>query len=92
MIFIFTALLRQTFNTSKILWIVPDANFLDLDKSFAKFCRVDREGLTQQEIAEESKVGRTTISNMCSDPYYSPRIETWTKVQRALKNMGYNVN
>jgi DNA-binding XRE family transcriptional regulator len=64
-----------------------------LGKTRSKFGKwVDRKGLTQQEIAEEAKVGRTTVSNMCSDPDYSPRIETWVKIQKALKNMGYNVN
>ncbi|MDQ0975896.1 DNA-binding XRE family transcriptional regulator [Neobacillus niacini] len=64
-----------------------------LGKQRSKFGKwVDKKGLTQQEIAEESKVGRTTVSNMCSDPEYSPRIETWVKIQKALKNMGYNVN
>ncbi|PLS04012.1 helix-turn-helix transcriptional regulator [Neobacillus cucumis] len=68
-------------------------SFFGLGKTRSKFGKwVDREGLTQSEIAENSKVGRTTISNICSDPDYSPRIETWTKIQRALKNMGYNVN
>lgn len=53
---------------------------------------VDKEGMSQNEIAKESKVGRTTISNMCSDPEYSPRIETWVKIKKALKKFGYNVD
>ena len=52
---------------------------------------VDKVGLTQQEIAQKAKVGRTTISNMCKDPNYIPRISTWVKVERALKSLGYSV-
>lgn len=64
-----------------------------LGKPRTKFGKwVDRIGLTQNEIAEKSKIGRTTISNMCSDPDYSPRIATWVKIQRALKSFGYDVD
>lgn len=63
-----------------------------LGKPRSKFGRwVDKVGLTQEEIAQKAKVGRTTISNMCKDPNYSPRISTWVKVERALKSLGYSV-
>ncbi|EPZ37823.1 Putative transcriptional regulator [Anoxybacillus ayderensis] len=63
-----------------------------LGKPRSKFGRwVDKVGLTQEEIARKAKVGRTTISNMCKDPNYSPRISTWVKVERALKSLGYSV-
>jgi DNA-binding XRE family transcriptional regulator len=64
-----------------------------LGKPRTKFGKwVDKKGLTQNEIANESKVGRTTISNMCIDPEYSPKIETWVKVKRALEKLGYTVD
>jgi DNA-binding LacI/PurR family transcriptional regulator len=64
-----------------------------LGKPRTKFGKwVDKEGLTQSEIAEESKVGKNTISNMCSDPEYRPKIETWVKVKRALEKLGYNLD
>lgn len=53
---------------------------------------VDKNGLTQNEIAKEAKIGKNTISNMCSDPQYRPKIETWVKVKRALKKLGHNVD
>ncbi|NNV07763.1 XRE family transcriptional regulator [Geobacillus sp. MMMUD3] len=63
-----------------------------LGKPRSKFGKwVDRMGLTQEEIARKAKVGRTTISNMCKDPKYTPRISTWVKVERALKSFGYSV-
>ncbi|MED3623283.1 MULTISPECIES: helix-turn-helix transcriptional regulator [Neobacillus] len=67
--------------------------FFGLGKTRSKFGKwVDKKGLTQKEIAEKANVGRTTVSNMCSDPNYRPRIETWVKIQRALRSMGYNVD
>lgn len=67
-------------------------NFFGLGKQRSKFGRwIDRKGLTQQEIADKAKVGRTTLSNMCSDPEYSPRIETWIKIEKALKSLGFHV-
>ncbi|GGJ73224.1 DNA-binding XRE family transcriptional regulator [Anoxybacillus voinovskiensis] len=63
-----------------------------LGKPRSKFGRwVDKVGLTQEEIARKAKVGRTTISNMCKDQNYNPRISTWVKVERALKSLGYYV-
>ncbi|WP_299090307.1 helix-turn-helix transcriptional regulator [uncultured Metabacillus sp.] len=63
-----------------------------LGKPRSKFGKwVDKMGLNQNEIAIKSKVGRTTISNMCSDKNHIPKISTWVKVERALKSMGYNV-
>ncbi|MEI5905619.1 helix-turn-helix transcriptional regulator [Bacillus spongiae] len=64
-----------------------------LGKKRSTFGRwLDKKGLTQDEVAKCSKVGRTTISNMCNDEDYSPRIATWVKVQRALERKGYTVD
>ncbi|KHF27122.1 helix-turn-helix protein [Anoxybacillus sp. BCO1] len=52
---------------------------------------VDKVGLTQEEIARKANVGRTTVSNMCKDPNYRPRISTWVKVEKALKALGHQV-
>lgn len=63
-----------------------------LGKRRSKFGKwIDKKGLTQNEIAKEANVGTTTVSNMCSDPDYTPRIETWVKIERALRSLGYNV-
>lgn len=67
-------------------------SFFGLGKQRSKFGKwIDRKGLTQQEIADKAEVGRTTLSNMCSDPKYSPRIETWIKIEKALKSLGFHV-
>ena len=63
-----------------------------LGKPRTKFGKwMDKEGIVQNEVAKESKVGRTTISNMCSDKDYAPRYSTFEKVKRALNKMGYDV-
>ncbi|KFZ32170.1 XRE family transcriptional regulator [Anoxybacillus flavithermus] len=63
-----------------------------LGKPRSKFGRwVDKVGLTQEEIARKANVGRTTVSNMCKDPNYRPRISTWVKVEKALKALGHQV-
>lgn len=63
-----------------------------LGKPRSKFGEwVDKNGIIQNEIAEKANVGNTTISNMCKDKNYIPRFETWIKVQKALKKLGYNV-
>jgi DNA-binding XRE family transcriptional regulator len=64
-----------------------------LGKKRSKFGKwLDKQGLIQNDLANKSKVGRTTVSNMCNDPEYSPRHETWFKIQKALKSWGYNVD
>lgn len=63
-----------------------------LGKTRSKFGKwLDKRGIKQNEIVENSEVGRSTVSNMCSDPNHKPRYETWVKVEKALKALGYNV-
>lgn len=63
-----------------------------LGKPRSKFGRwLDKKEIKQQDIAKSSKLGRTTISNMCSDPNHKPRYETWVKVERVLKSLGHDV-
>jgi DNA-binding XRE family transcriptional regulator len=57
---------------------------------FGKF--IDRNGISQMELAKKAKVGRNTISVICSEKEHNPRIETWIKLQKALKSFGFNVN
>jgi predicted XRE-type DNA-binding protein len=63
-----------------------------LGKTRSKFGKwVDKKNIKQNDIAKASEVGRTTISNMCSDPNHKPRYETWVKVEKVLKTWGHNV-
>lgn len=64
-----------------------------LGKPRTKFGKwLDRKGILQGDVAKKSKVGRTTISNMCSDGDYEPKYSTFSKVQKALDKMGYDVD
>jgi hypothetical protein len=57
---------------------------------FGKF--LDRNGIMQEEIRKRTKLGNGTITSLCNDKDYTPKISTWVKVQRALKSMGYDVD
>lgn len=64
-----------------------------LGKTRTKFGKwLDKKGIAQNEVAKKSKVGRTTISNMCSDKDYSPKYSTFEQVRRGLEKMGYDVD
>lgn len=68
-------------------------SFFGLGKSRSKFGRwVDQNGIVQSDIAKKSGLSNTTISTMCNDKEYVPKLETWIKVQKALKSLGYNVD
>ncbi|WP_407936256.1 helix-turn-helix domain-containing protein [Litchfieldia alkalitelluris] len=61
-----------------------------LGKKRSKFGKwLDREGLTQSEVAKKAKISNQTISRYCSGED-EPKISTWVKIHRALKSMGYD--
>lgn len=63
-----------------------------LGKPRSKFGKwIDKKGIKQIDIVKSSQVGRSTISNMCSNPNHRPRYESWIKVERALKKLGYDI-
>jgi predicted transcriptional regulator len=64
-----------------------------LGKPRSKFGKwVDRNGIVQKEIAEKAKLSEMSVSRMCNEKDYVPKVSTWVKVQRALKSMGYEVD
>lgn len=58
--------------------------------SFGKW--LDKKGITQNEVAKASGVGRTSISNMASDKDYAPKYSTFEKVRRGLDKIGYDID
>ncbi|MEH7237296.1 helix-turn-helix domain-containing protein [Bacillus sp. JJ1562] len=63
-----------------------------LGKNRTKFGRwLDRQGISQIELEEESKLSRRTISRLCNDEEYRPKFSTVTKIRRALKRFGKDV-
>jgi len=63
------------------MWFKPKSKF-------GKF--VDRKGLTQKEIAEMGKLGKNTVTKLCTDPNYRPRGDTFKKIIRVLKKIDPN--
>jgi hypothetical protein len=52
---------------------------------FGKF--VDRNGYTQKEIIEISKLGKNTVTRLCSDSEYRPRGDTFKKLIRLIEKI-----
>lgn len=52
---------------------------------------LDREGITQMELEEKSKLSRRTISRLCNDKEYRPKFSTVAKVKKALDKLGKDV-
>jgi hypothetical protein len=68
-------------------------SWFGIGKRRSKFGRwIDSKGITQEEIRKRTKLGNGTLTSLCNDANYVPRISTWVKVQRALKSMGYDVD
>ncbi|WP_396583118.1 transcriptional regulator [Bacillus sp. SG20033] len=64
-----------------------------LGKRRSRFGRfLDREGIAQEEVRQKAGIGHGTMTSMCNDRDYAPRISTWVKVQRALRSLGYEVD
>jgi predicted transcriptional regulator len=64
-----------------------------LGKPRSKFGKwMDRNDISQKEVAERANVSEMTLTRLCSDREHQPRISTWVKIQRALKSMGYEVD
>lgn len=64
-----------------------------IGKPRSKFGKwVDKNGIMQREIAKKAKISEMSLTRMCNDKDYVPKISTWVKVQRALKSMGYDVD
>nr|WP_214481178.1 transcriptional regulator [Bacillus sp. SM2101] len=64
-----------------------------LGKKRSKFGKwIDKTGIKQTDIQKKSKVGQGTMTSLCNDPDYVPKISTWVKIERALNKMGHNVH
>ncbi|ADC48971.1 XRE family transcriptional regulator [Alkalihalophilus pseudofirmus OF4] len=50
--------------------------------------KIDKYGITQLDLEKESNLSRGTISKMCNDKDYRPKMATELKVKKALINLG----
>lgn len=53
---------------------------------FGKF--IDKRGITQTELEKLTGLSRGTISSLCNDKEYRPKLSTVQKVKKALKRLG----
>lgn len=68
-------------------------SFFGLGKSRSKFGRfLDKHSISQQEIADESGVSKSTISRLCQPEEFEPTMSNAKKIIKALKNFGYPVD
>ncbi|WP_240375413.1 helix-turn-helix domain-containing protein [Bacillus piscicola] len=63
--------------------------FFDVQKPRTYFGeKLDEEGITQLELEKASGLSRGTISRLCNDEEYQPKLSTEMKVKKALKKLG----
>ncbi|WNF39098.1 helix-turn-helix transcriptional regulator [Bacillaceae bacterium IKA-2] len=58
--------------------------------AFGKF--LDKHSISQEEIAHESKVSKSTISRLCQPDESEPKIKNAKNIIKALRNNGYKVD
>lgn len=58
--------------------------------AFGRF--LDRNGITQQELSKASGVNRNSISRITQSDENKPSMKNASKLIKALKNAGYNVD
>lgn len=67
--------------------------FFNVGKPRSKFGKwLDKNGIKQEDIRRKTKLSNGTLTNLCNDRDYVPKISTWVKVERALKSMGYDID
>ncbi|MGY0692595.1 helix-turn-helix domain-containing protein [Virgibacillus sp. FSP13] len=56
---------------------------------FGKF--LDKNSITQEEIAKESRVNKNSISRIAKDDDNTPSMKNGSKIIKALRKAGYDV-
>jgi predicted transcriptional regulator len=51
---------------------------------------IDKHGYTQEDLMKAAKIGRSTASRICSDPDYSPTVNTIKKIMKAIRQIDPN--
>ncbi|MCA1319776.1 helix-turn-helix transcriptional regulator [Bacillus tianshenii] len=70
-------------------------NWFNLGKNDrSKFGRfLDKNELSQQEVVDNSKVSKSTISRLCQNDGFQPNMRTASKIIKAIRNLtGKNVD
>ncbi|MDA2440105.1 helix-turn-helix transcriptional regulator [Bacillus cereus] len=53
---------------------------------------LDRQGISQSELGEKSKLSRATISKLCNDHTYRPKLSTIVQITKGLSKLGKKIN
>jgi predicted transcriptional regulator len=53
---------------------------------------LDRKGVTQEWLVKETRISRSSISDLCDSTVGSPRSETRSKIINALRQVDPNVS
>jgi Helix-turn-helix len=86
---LWTRIVTKTVGVIRLLFLT----LFGLGKKRTKFGKwLDREGITQIELEKKSRLSRGTISKLCNDDNYRPKVSTVEKVKRALKQMGKDID
>jgi transcriptional regulator with XRE-family HTH domain len=48
---------------------------------------IDQNGYSQEDLMKAAKIGRSTVSRLCSDPEYSPTANTIKKIMKAIRKL-----
>lgn len=51
---------------------------------------IDKHGYTQEDLREESRVSRNTVSKACNDPNYIPSPSVLKKLMKAIRKIDSN--
>lgn len=66
--------------------------WIGLGKRRSKFGKfLDKKGIRQNEVAKKAKISTASMTRLCNEEDYVPKISTWVKIERALKSMGHEV-
>lgn len=67
-------------------------SFFGLGKNRTKFGKfIDRKEITQFELERLTGLSRGTISKLCNDDDYRPKLSTVARIKKALKQLGESV-
>ncbi|WP_332633771.1 helix-turn-helix domain-containing protein [Halalkalibacter flavus] len=68
-------------------------SWFGLGKKRSKFGKyLDKNSITQQEIAKESGVSKSTISRLCDPEEFEPSIKNAKKIIKALRRHDSNID
>lgn len=67
-------------------------SWFGLGKPRSRFGKwIDKQGISQEELARDSGVNKSTISRLCSGDAFQPSMKNAAKIIKALRNKGKKI-